>query len=423
MRHAITAAGLLLAFGSAHAAAQEVVTLPFEYLVTDFSEDGLVAVGNLWGPFETFRYEWGGSPVLLGRGTVATIGTGAGTPDVSYDGSVVSATVLDQSETLQTMGVWTQAGGWTTLETVPYPDARVVDNSFTSCWSLSGDGASVGGFFWYQNPGEFGANPCVWTPDTGDVERLPVGFDRSGRVNGLSYDGSVRVGWEEDPTGAWQPTVWRGQAKFQLGDDGVLTTCEQVSADGSTVVGYSFVFNTQNRAATVWRWDGAGYVKQVLGQLPGTPAFQGWSIANGVTDDGSIVVGSNYYSSNPGGNADGFVWTPSGGLMTAQAYLASRGVEINDMDIREMTVSPDGSTFALMGFDNQTLRFRTTLVRFPGVCRADFDNNGSLNFFDISAFISAFSAQDNAADIAEPFGVFNFFDVSAYIGLFNAGCP
>ena len=70
MRPAITAASLFLALGAPHAAAQEIVDLPFDFLVTDFSEDGSVAVGNLWGPFETFRYEWGGDPVLLGRGTV-----------------------------------------------------------------------------------------------------------------------------------------------------------------------------------------------------------------------------------------------------------------------------------------------------------------------------------------------------------------
>ncbi|MFK7882598.1 MAG: FG-GAP-like repeat-containing protein [Phycisphaerales bacterium] len=48
---------------------------------------------------------------------------------------------------------------------------------------------------------------------------------------------------------------------------------------------------------------------------------------------------------------------------------------------------------------------------------------GVLNFFDISAFITAFNAMDPAADFAAPFGVFNFFDVAAYIDAYNAGCP
>lgn len=56
-------------------------------------------------------------------------------------------------------------------------------------------------------------------------------------------------------------------------------------------------------------------------------------------------------------------------------------------------------------------------------CLADFNNDGSVNFFDISAFIAAYNTQDPSADIAAPFGVWNFFDISAFIGAYNAGCP
>jgi hypothetical protein len=56
-------------------------------------------------------------------------------------------------------------------------------------------------------------------------------------------------------------------------------------------------------------------------------------------------------------------------------------------------------------------------------CAGDFDNNGLLNFFDVSAFIAAYNAQAPAADLASPFGVWNFFDVSTFLGLYNAGCP
>jgi len=57
-------------------------------------------------------------------------------------------------------------------------------------------------------------------------------------------------------------------------------------------------------------------------------------------------------------------------------------------------------------------------------CPADLaPPQGVLNFFDISAYITAFNAQDPVADFAAPFGVFNFFDIAAYIAAFNAGCP
>jgi hypothetical protein len=51
------------------------------------------------------------------------------------------------------------------------------------------------------------------------------------------------------------------------------------------------------------------------------------------------------------------------------------------------------------------------------------DDNGVLNFFDLSAYLDLFNTQDPAADLASPFGVFNFFDLSAYLDLYNAGCP
>ena len=55
-------------------------------------------------------------------------------------------------------------------------------------------------------------------------------------------------------------------------------------------------------------------------------------------------------------------------------------------------------------------------------CEVDFDGNGSLDFFDVSAFISAFASQDPAADLNAD-RAFDFFDVSQFVSAFSAGCP
>ncbi|MFG0247153.1 MAG: choice-of-anchor B family protein [Phycisphaerales bacterium JB052] len=47
---------------------------------------------------------------------------------------------------------------------------------------------------------------------------------------------------------------------------------------------------------------------------------------------------------------------------------------------------------------------------------------GTLNFFDVSAYLSAFSSGDAAADINGD-GTLNFFDVSGFLTAFNNGCP
>ena len=66
-------------------------------------------------------------------------------------------------------------------------------------------------------------------------------------------------------------------------------------------------------------------------------------------------------------------------------------------------------------------------VRIIGVscadaCPADLTGDGNLDFFDVSAFLAAYSAQDNAADFNDD-GMLDFFDVSAFLNAFNAGCP
>lgn len=47
----------------------------------------------------------------------------------------------------------------------------------------------------------------------------------------------------------------------------------------------------------------------------------------------------------------------------------------------------------------------------------------TLNFFDVTTFLTLFNASDPAADLAAPFGTFNFFDVTTFLASFNAGCP
>jgi len=55
-------------------------------------------------------------------------------------------------------------------------------------------------------------------------------------------------------------------------------------------------------------------------------------------------------------------------------------------------------------------------------CLPDLTGDGELDFFDISAFLNGFNAQDPIADFTGD-GMFDFFDVSAFLNAFNAGCP
>jgi hypothetical protein len=62
-------------------------------------------------------------------------------------------------------------------------------------------------------------------------------------------------------------------------------------------------------------------------------------------------------------------------------------------------------------------------TRFPAaICPPDFNDDNTLNFFDVSAFILAFNSGEARADFNLD-GQINFFDVSAFVQAFNAGCP
>jgi len=115
------------------------------------------------------------------------------------------------------------------------------------------------------------------------------------------------------------------------------------------------------------------------------------------------------------------VWTPFsvdlvagvgwmvGNEPATEAQIRSVLEDITDLSVRgEYRVGADSC-----GLDNFTL---------GQDCTADFNNDGQLDFFDVSAFIAAYQNGDPSADLAAPFGELNFFDVSAFIAVYNAGC-
>jgi hypothetical protein len=55
-------------------------------------------------------------------------------------------------------------------------------------------------------------------------------------------------------------------------------------------------------------------------------------------------------------------------------------------------------------------------------CSADMNGDGILDFFDVSAFLAAFSAGEAVGDFNGD-GLWDFFDVSSFLAAFSAGCP
>jgi len=85
--------------------------------------------------------------------------------------------------------------------------------------------------------------------------------------------------------------------------------------------------------------------------------------------------------------------------------------------VSKVVVTPLGDFDGLNGMDD--VQVATQPI---GLCDADLNCDGTLNFFDVSAFIAAYTAMDPRADFTGD-GQFNFFDVSAFIAQYSAGCP
>ncbi len=335
--------------GTAHAEVTFEIIGPSS--ATDVSADGSVVVGNTLGEYETFRWTEEDGIVPLGRATVPVLGVGAGTPDVSADGTKVSAMILSDDETFATQGLWTLGSGWEQLMPPTPPDGGLMDNSLGSAWGLSGDGQTVVGLYWRPGHAETGsAHPSRWWEETGVVDLGTDGV--SGRANAASYDGSVIVGWTENPSfGNWWPTVWAGSERTILNEVAGSCMANSVTSDGSMIVGSTWDDEDDMSVAAAWRWNGSTWDEEALGAIPGTFPFYGYVIANDVTADGSTVVGYNELSGP--GDATGFIWTEESGMIDVDDFLADNGVEVDPtLSIRTLTsISYDGTAMVGIGQD------------------------------------------------------------------------
>ena len=113
------------------------------------------------------------------------------------------------------------------------------------------------------------------------------------------------------------------------------------------------------------------------------------------------------------------LWTD--GLRDRVMLLRDLNNDLDYNDAGETTVLFDAATATSNGLPSLSLPL--SLTGAP-LCEADLAPPfGTLNFFDLAAYVQSYNQQDASADLAEPFGVLNFFDVAAYIALYNAGCP
>lgn len=267
-------------------------------------------------------------------------------------------------------------------------------------------------------------------PGTGEL----VGFENttnSVRVLSLIDDSNSLI----DSIGFMEP----GVAGFTFSNDG------SVSYSTTNVSGFGRIVRSDSDTGAVLSVH--NFLSLTLAGLatvpeghPSLPADQLWGI--GLTGTGGVrlyqldldtnTVLSDVFVSGVGFSAQfecGLDWASDGTL-----YAAIQGFRQTSPDVFEeissnlFTIDPSTGVSTNLGviesdgsWDSVTLVLDDQSV---APCVPDFaEPFGTLNFFDVSAYIASYIAMSPEADLVEPFGSFNFFDVSAFIALYNAGCP
>jgi len=413
-------ANSLLALCAALSTAASAQDVQFELLYDiyplDMSADGSVIVGNDIF-FDAVRWTEATGIVPLGRGT-SGLGSGAGSPDISDDGTRISATITTDDGLHITQGIWTEGIGWEALMPPPPADGGLLDNAYGSAWGLSGNGDHVVGLYWRPGDAATGLAHASFSETDGTITDLGSTIKDS-RANHANFDGSVVVGWDIfHAFGYWSPAVWENGVLTHLNTNEGWAQANYVTPDGNIIGGHTYNEVWLRSEATVWHRNGNSWDETILGVVPGTVNS---ATVRSMTPDGSIIVGYNEYNNF---NVSGFIWTAESGMEDIEDWLTDRGVVIPDiLNILDVTaISADGTIIAGIGastFNGSPIGF---LINTNPPCTPDLNGDGELDFFDVSGFLSLFSAQDPAADFTGD-GFFDFFDVSAFLTAFGAGCP
>ena len=130
----------------------------------------------------------------------------------------------------------------------------------------------------------------------------------------------------------------------------------------------------------------------------------------------AVGLASSFAAAQTGGPYD-LSWNTidGGGVTFATGGAYSLGGTIGQFDA---STPMAGGNFTLTG------GFWPGAVTTVGPCNvADFATPyGVLDFFDVQAFLGAFAAHDQSADLIDD-DMWDFFDVQTFLSAFSAGCP
>ncbi|KAA0215029.1 MAG: hypothetical protein DYG94_03740 [Leptolyngbya sp. PLA3] len=176
------------------------------------------------------------------------------------------------------------------------------------------------------------------------------------------------------------------------------TTGARMLGNGVVLLPYNNQWNGPPRAVSIDA--GAAAISDVQ---PNIGSTHGILTLMRVDSDGAYIDEDGAISVSTADSSKGrlaLAGAPGGALIASWADQRS-----GDYDVYAQRVNADG-----------------TLGAGKTPCPPDLTGEGTLDFFDMQAFLQAFSSHDPAADFTGE-GTFDFFDVQAFLQAFSAGCP
>lgn len=409
----LTVLALLATTGAAHA--QVAATFQFitdpntgytAFSANDMSPDGRWIVGSVdtdGDGFSDTGYRWDRVNDEFTYIDTGIIGTGVeGIQAVSDDGQVILGNIPGGPDGIaHEAGLWTEATGWTSIGFLPN---ALGCPSYSSAYELSADGTIATGLSWDGCSGR----AFRWTQETGMVELQVLG-EGGNRGSVMSADGSVIAGFAQGFTRT--PAVWNGNT----------TTGELL--DPTYAIGGEFHGISDDGSILLGTWDMGGsafeagmIVDGVESKIGDGALLPGWSGTPLDIADNGTIVGFDFLL----GNRRAWIKPyDNNALILFETFIENLGAVIPDNTRFEVlqAISADGRVIIGHSFGQPAY-----VVTLEYECPADINDDGELDFFDVSAFLQALANAQPIADFNNDES-YDFFDVSAFLQAMNAGCP
>ena len=277
--------------------------------------------------------------------------------------------------------------------------------------------------------GAFEGNPTL--TDVTNIGTLEISNENSQRImyvnNTLTNDGLIRIVDQDSGSNAH---LW-SQSDTTISGTGVI---ELFVEDGSSLNDAQLYLGSATTLTI-----GADQTVRGSGQIGG----QGTIVNHGTIEPGGSQRAFSVISPVVCGPTSGMVFNIGGtnpgehDVISLTSTITIDGAVTVEFD--DGYAPAFGDRWTLIDGGTQSGEFQSLVILDPPVgqvfrvftnpdetyliltCDADLSGDGGIDFFDVSTFLSYFSAQDVRGDLNGD-GVFNFFDVSTFLQIYGQGC-